>query len=132
MRSAWPRYGMFTCFGLLIGYGAGCRPPDPKPVADMPRPETVRSVTMGKGEFEAAVRGKDRAGVTALVGPPDQVCRDVPGGGQDANVAERLYATFDWWAYRNLVVDPATGRPHGATAIRFGPGGTVDRIDYAR
>jgi hypothetical protein len=87
---------------------------------------------MTRSEFEKAVRGKTQAEIIAAVGRPDDTRENVPGetlrgaGPLGGNIT----FNYNWWVFRNRVMNEATGKPYATVAIRFGHDGKADRFDY--
>ncbi len=90
-----------------------------------PKAGTPRKVISRK-EFEAAVSGRTRDQITAVVGRPDDTKDNVPGQGG----VGRVTFTYNWWYFWDRVANEATGKPYPIVAVRFNANGIADRIDY--
>jgi hypothetical protein len=80
------------------------------------------------------VRDKTRNEVVAAVGRPNETREKVLqygpvfAGGKDTG--ERVPYYFDWWIYRDRVVNEGTGKPYPAVRVRFNENGKADLIVY--
>jgi hypothetical protein len=115
---------------------AAIRQPDPVPGPEpaMPEPGATKPATLSRKDFEGKVRDKTRNEVIAAVGRPNETREKVLQygpvfeGGKDTG--ERVPYYFDWWIYRDRVINEATGKPYSAVRVRFNENGKADLIAY--
>jgi hypothetical protein len=89
---------------------------------------------LSQQDFERKVKDKTQKEVIAAVGRPNETRERVLEhgpvfeGGKDTG--ERVPYHFDWWTYRERVINAATGKPYPAVRVRFNEDGKADLILY--
>jgi len=115
---------------------AAMQPADPLPNLDpvmaQPEPGATKPVAISQQDFERKVRDKTRKEVIAAVGRPNEVREKVVEHGTvvvgGKETGERVPYQFDWWTYRDRVINEATGKPYPAVQVRFNENGKADLI----
>jgi hypothetical protein len=115
---------------------AAIRQPDPVlgPEPAVPDAGATRPTTLSRKDFEDKVRDKTRNEVIAAVGRPNETREKVLQYGPvfegGKNTGERVPYYFDWWIYRDRVINETTGKPYSAVRVRFNENGKADVIAY--
>jgi len=117
---------------------AAMRPAEPQPGLDPvpaePEAGATNPAPLSQQDFERKVKDKSRKEVIAAVGQPNEIREKVLEHGTvvvgGKETGERVPYIFDWWTYRDRVINEATGKPYPVVRVRFNEDGKADFILY--